>query len=175
MSTPVGEPRQSVSALRRATWPGSDMRVGDAERSAVADRLARHYADGRLDEAEFNNRLDKAMRATTMADLTGLLSDLPETEPVQAPPVGGGRHQRKLLKAQLERERLRLKYERRQYRRAERVQRWHRLRWIPLFAAMLVAAIVVAHAMTHWIVAWLAISVIAVLLLDRNGRSHRGS
>jgi Flp pilus assembly protein TadB len=63
-----------------------DMRVSDAERAAVADRLAKHYADGRLDQAEFDRRMDQAMRATTQADLSGLFVDLPGTEPVQAPP-----------------------------------------------------------------------------------------
>jgi Domain of unknown function (DUF1707) len=63
-----------------------DMRVSDAERAAVADRLAKHYADGRLDQAEFDRRMDQAMRATTQADLSGLFTDLPGVEPAQAPP-----------------------------------------------------------------------------------------
>jgi hypothetical protein len=62
------------------------MRVSDAERAAVADRLAKHYADGRLDQAEFDRRMDQAMRATTQADLSGLFHDLPGTEPAQVPP-----------------------------------------------------------------------------------------
>ena len=69
--------RPNGPALRRASWPGSEMRVGDTERSAIADRLAEHFSDGRLDEAEFNDRLDRAMQAKTMGDLTGLLADLP--------------------------------------------------------------------------------------------------
>jgi len=63
-----------------------DMRVSDAERAANADLLAKHYADGRLDQAEFDRRMDQAMRATTQADLNGLFTDLPGTEPAQAPP-----------------------------------------------------------------------------------------
>jgi hypothetical protein len=62
------------------------MRVSDAERAAVADRLAKHYADGRLDQAEFDRRMDQAMRAATQADLNGLFTDLPATEPAQVPP-----------------------------------------------------------------------------------------
>ena len=61
------------------------MRISDAERTEVADRLSKHYSDGRLDQAEFNERLDRAMNAKTQADLTGLFADLPATdEPDQA-------------------------------------------------------------------------------------------
>jgi hypothetical protein len=60
--------------------PGSDdhMRVSDAERQAVADRLAEHFASGRLDQAEFDERSTRAMNAKTRADLNGLFDDLPE-------------------------------------------------------------------------------------------------
>jgi hypothetical protein len=54
------------------------MRVSHADRTEVADRLSRHYADGRLDEDEFNERLDRAMKAKTHADLHGLFADLPD-------------------------------------------------------------------------------------------------
>lgn len=53
------------------------LRVSDAERADVADRLSKNYADGRLDQAEFNERLDQAMSAKTQADLHGLFADLP--------------------------------------------------------------------------------------------------
>jgi Domain of unknown function (DUF1707) len=61
--------------------PYSDqhMRVSDAERQAVADRLAEHFGEGRLDQAEFDERVGRAMSAKTRADLTGLFDDLPET------------------------------------------------------------------------------------------------
>ena len=61
--------------------PASDqhMRVSDAERQAVADRLAEHFSSGRLDQAEFDERVGKAMSAKTRADLNGLFDDLPET------------------------------------------------------------------------------------------------
>ena len=61
--------------------PSSDqhMRVSEAERQAVTDRLAEHFADGRLDQAEFDDRVGQAMNAKTRADLSGLFSDLPET------------------------------------------------------------------------------------------------
>ena len=55
------------------------LRVSDAERQAVTDRLAGHFADGRLDQIEFDERAGRAMSAKTRADLAGLLDDLPET------------------------------------------------------------------------------------------------
>jgi hypothetical protein len=60
--------------------PHSDqnLRVSDAERQAVTDRLAEHFGDGRLDQAEFDDRVGRAMNAKTRADLNGLFDDLPE-------------------------------------------------------------------------------------------------
>jgi Domain of unknown function (DUF1707) len=68
------------------------LRASDGERNAVADKLSRHYAEGRLDEAEFKTRLDTAMSATTRGDLHGLFYDLPKlpSEPPPPPP----RHRR---------------------------------------------------------------------------------
>ncbi len=166
MSNPVSPPQPTAPAPRRASWPGADMRVGDAERAEIADRLARHFSDGRLDEAEFGERLDRAMRAKTMADLSGLLSDLPG-EPVP-PQQGGRRHQRKMLKAQLERERLALRHERRAHRRVERELRWRTMRWVPLLIAVIVGALIIAHMLAHSIGAWIVIGLIAFLWLRRN-------
>jgi hypothetical protein len=61
--------------------PSSDehLRVSDAERQAVTDRLAEHFGDGRLDQAEFDERVGRAMSAKTRADLGGLFADLPDT------------------------------------------------------------------------------------------------
>jgi hypothetical protein len=68
---------------QRPTWfrpgaPDLNMRVSDADRAAVADRLARHYGDGRLDKAEFDERVTRAMAARTFGDLQGLFDDLPD-------------------------------------------------------------------------------------------------
>jgi Domain of unknown function (DUF1707) len=87
-----------MSDFRTPTWllgPGrapSDLRVSDAERQAVADQLSKHFADGRLDQAEFDERLSQAMSAKTYHDLDGLLTDLPSTEAsggAGLPPAGG--------------------------------------------------------------------------------------
>lgn len=53
------------------------IRVGDSERAEMAELLGKHYGDGRLDEQEFRERIDRAMSAKTRGDLAGLLSDLP--------------------------------------------------------------------------------------------------
>jgi DNA-binding transcriptional regulator YhcF (GntR family) len=68
------------------------LRVSDAEREAVAGRLAEHFAAGRLDQAEFDDRVGRAMSAKTRGDLSGLFADLSETgaPAVPAPPGGGG-------------------------------------------------------------------------------------
>lgn len=82
------------------TGPASDqhMRVSDAERQAVADRLAEHFSSGRLDQAEFDDRVGRAMSAKTRADLNGLFDDLPETgAPAATDPTGptGQPHRRR--------------------------------------------------------------------------------
>jgi hypothetical protein len=41
---------------------GSNIRVGDAERDAVATQLREHYGDGRLTLDELNERLDQTLR-----------------------------------------------------------------------------------------------------------------
>ena len=65
------------------------LRASDDERNAVADKLSRHYAEGRLDEVEFKNRLDTAMSATTRGDLNGLFDDLPRLPSEPPPPPRG--------------------------------------------------------------------------------------
>jgi len=84
-------PRNTWQEARRRVGssygPDPQQRVGDAERSEMADLLGKHYSDGRLDESEFRERLDKAMSAKTRGDLHGLLSDLPPLgQPQAAPP-----------------------------------------------------------------------------------------
>jgi len=64
-----------------------DLRVGTAERSEVADALSQHYAEGRLDNLEFNERTEHAMSAKTRADLATLLTDLPGQAPSAAAPT----------------------------------------------------------------------------------------
>jgi hypothetical protein len=65
--------------------PDEHMRVSDAERQAVADRLGEHFSAGRLDQAEFDERVGRAMNAKTRGDLRGIFDDLPETGAPAAP------------------------------------------------------------------------------------------
>jgi uncharacterized protein len=55
--------------------PGS-WRVSDRDRDAVAERLAAAFAEGRLTRAEFDERLGRALTATTRADLGACLDGL---------------------------------------------------------------------------------------------------
>lgn len=83
---------------RRAGFGGCDLRVSDAERAEVADRLARHFSEGRLDQEEYDKRTDQAMRAKTRSDLRGLCADLPETDdPAAVAGQAGARPQHHLL------------------------------------------------------------------------------
>jgi Domain of unknown function (DUF1707) len=78
MSAPSSPIWLLAATRRRVSY--SDLRISDAERAEVTDLLSRHYGDGRLDQAEFNERLDQAMSAKTYRDLGGLFADLPRTE-----------------------------------------------------------------------------------------------
>ena len=70
---------RGFSPLFSGPYSDQHLRVSDAERQAVTDRLAEHFGDGRLDQAEFDERVGRAMNAKTRADLSGLFDDLPET------------------------------------------------------------------------------------------------
>jgi hypothetical protein len=73
-------PSSTQQWTRRIRYSDQHIRVSDAERNAVAELLGQHYADGRLDQAEFDDRVGRTMAAKTRGDLTGLFDDLPETE-----------------------------------------------------------------------------------------------
>ena len=72
-------------------YSDQQLRVSDAEREAAAGRLAEHFAAGRLDQAEFDDRVRRALNAKTRADLRGLFADLSETGVPAGPelPRGG--------------------------------------------------------------------------------------
>jgi hypothetical protein len=54
------------------------LRVGDAERDRAVEALREHFAAGRLDADELDERLDAALTARTRADLARLFTDLPD-------------------------------------------------------------------------------------------------
>jgi hypothetical protein len=53
------------------------MRASDAERSATAELLRRHHAEGRLDVDELEQRLERCYAAKTRGELDALTTDLP--------------------------------------------------------------------------------------------------
>ena len=58
------------------------LRASDAERESAVHALAAHYADGRLDRSEFDERVDTALAARTRPQLDALFADLPDPSPV---------------------------------------------------------------------------------------------
>ena len=58
---------------------GNEMRVSDAEREAAAAELQEHFASGRLNQDELDERLAAAFAAKTRADLNALFTDLPSS------------------------------------------------------------------------------------------------
>ena len=149
MPSPSGPPwARGYYARRRASTADPNLRVSDAERAEVADRLSRHYGDGRLDQAEFSERLERAMSARTHGDLSGLLDDLPPAEPpagAQPPP--------------------------------RRRPAFHRLLLaVAVIALVSVAWHLAFHPFFFfWLpVPWLLIALVAVLLLRRGSWRYRG-
>jgi hypothetical protein len=131
---------------------GQHMRVSDAERQAVADRLAEHYSEGRLDQAEFDERVGRAMSAKTRADLNGLFDDLPESGFVHASRGAGVQGPGTGMPV--------------------RRRRRHGFLAVALVVFVVLAA---AHAVFWLTVPWLFLGFLAVIALvatGRLGRSH---
>jgi len=73
----------SPVAPRRGSAPR--IRAADEDRARVTSRLADHYAEGRLDYAELDDRTSRALAAVHLDELDNLLADLPESGPVRLP------------------------------------------------------------------------------------------
>ena len=58
-----------------------DMRLSDADREDAIARLSEHYAAGRLDKDEFDERSDAVWTAKTGADLAPVFADLQSYRP----------------------------------------------------------------------------------------------
>ena len=132
---------------RRDGYVNPGMRVSDAERAEVADRLSRHYADGRLDQAEFDERMGRAMNARTQGDFDGLFADLPDLpRPGATPPVPVS-HQPSRSNSPMSR--------------------------IAMLILIIVAAIVVSHLVFNsFFFPWLLIALVAFLWLRHHERNH---
>jgi hypothetical protein len=143
-------PTSSQQWSRRIRYSDQHLRVSDAERNAVTERLAAHYGDGRLDQAEFDERVSRAMSAKTRGDLDGLFDDLPDPEPAGASGKGG------------------------QNGPAVRNRRRHRgsARPILLVALVIVLAIAVGHTVAAIFVPWFWVAVIAAAIVFVSRASH---
>ncbi|GAA5125311.1 DUF1707 domain-containing protein [Pseudonocardia adelaidensis] len=60
------------------------LRIGHAEREAAVRELGEHYAAGRLDAAEYEERTSAAYAARTAEDLEPIFADLPREQPTVA-------------------------------------------------------------------------------------------
>jgi hypothetical protein len=64
-----------------------ELRIGDRERAAAAERLSAHHAAGRLSVDELEQRLERANAAVFAHDLDALEADLPRRPPGPPPRV----------------------------------------------------------------------------------------
>lgn len=60
-------------------------RASDAERDRIVRELSRHLGDGRLDLAEYDQRVAQVYRTTTREELKEVLADLPTAAPARPP------------------------------------------------------------------------------------------
>jgi hypothetical protein len=65
-----------------------ELRLSDADRDDAIVRLSEHYAAGRLDKDEFDERSDAVWTARTGADLAPIFADLAPVARARAPYAG---------------------------------------------------------------------------------------
>ncbi|HUA11972.1 MAG TPA: DUF1707 domain-containing protein [Solirubrobacteraceae bacterium] len=70
-------PRYYTYPLERSARRDAAIRAADDDRERVAGRLRASHVEGRLDLAEFQQRLDLCYEAKTMGQLAELVRDLP--------------------------------------------------------------------------------------------------
>ncbi|MBU3065066.1 DUF1707 domain-containing protein [Nocardia sp. NEAU-G5] len=73
-----------------AALGSTGLRVGTAEREKAAAALGEHFAAGRLEVDEYDERVARAFSAKTTGDLVVLFTDLPRPAPPTAPRVRRG-------------------------------------------------------------------------------------
>jgi Domain of unknown function (DUF1707) len=66
------------------------LRVSDADRERVAERLREHFAEGRLSADELDERIAATLSAKTFADLRHVTTDLPDPDQGPGPVRGPG-------------------------------------------------------------------------------------
>jgi hypothetical protein len=75
--------------LNRIAGPDPNLRAADADRERIGERLRKSHAEGRLDMAEFQERLERCYEAKTLGELRELVRDLPrQNQQVDRPTSG---------------------------------------------------------------------------------------
>lgn len=74
--------RRTVAEILRRPYDGgapvdARRRIGDAERDVITSALHSHFAAGRLDRVELDERLAVALESKTLGDLAEAVRDLP--------------------------------------------------------------------------------------------------
>jgi hypothetical protein len=146
-------PTSNQQWTRRIRYSDQHIRVSDADRSAVTERLAAHYGDGRLDRTEFDERVAQAMSAKTRADLDGLFDDLPDPEPAGA--SGAGRPAGPAM--------------------PYRVHRRGAGRPVLMVALVIALAIALGHTLAAVFIPWfwVAIIIVAIVALSQKSRTRQ--
>lgn len=85
----IGPAQQSAQLPGQFSAPQPALRIGDAERDEAIRELGDHFAAGRLEREEFDERSATAMRARVRGDLDTLFTDLPRAK-VSAPVASRG-------------------------------------------------------------------------------------
>lgn len=73
------------------------LRLSDAERDMALAQLGEHFAAGRLDKEEYDERSDAIWSAKTRADLRPVFSDLPAPQAQRPRAVVPARKRRRVL------------------------------------------------------------------------------
>ncbi len=82
----VPQEQKTTDDEHAAVVPGErGTRASDRERDAVVQRVQDAFAEGRLDDAEFDERSRAALTARTHSDLDALLADLPAASSAPGP------------------------------------------------------------------------------------------
>jgi hypothetical protein len=81
VSEPSSPEPDPVPPATERSWV--EPRIGDADRDRAVAYLQEHLAQGRLDPAEFDDRMSRALRARTASEIAPLFSDLPQPRPGQ--------------------------------------------------------------------------------------------
>ena len=146
-------PTSSQQWARRIRYSDEHLRVSDAERNAVVERLSTHFSEGRLDQAEFDERVSRAMAAKTRGDLDGLFDDLPDPGPAGASGTGGPVDSSA----------------------GYRMRRRHSGRPVLMVALVIALAIALGHTVAAIFVPWfwIAVFVAAIVFVSRSTRARR--